>query len=49
MRKFLIALALGLSFGVLTACEQEGPAERAGENLDQAAQEVEQAGEEATN
>jgi hypothetical protein len=36
---FSLALAIGLTF-LLTACEKEGPAEKAGQQIDQAAEEV---------
>jgi hypothetical protein len=40
--------ALLLSGGLLAACEEEGPAERAGENIDEAAEEMGDAMDEAT-
>lgn len=39
----LFALLLALSVGVLAGCEDQGPAEEAGENIDEA---MEEAGEE---
>lgn len=36
MRRFVMALLLGMSIGMLAGCEQEGPMERAGEEVDQA-------------
>lgn len=39
----LCALMLALSVGVLAGCEQQGPAEEAGEDIDEA---VEEAGDE---
>lgn len=39
----LFALLLALSVGFLTGCEEQGPAEEAGENIDEA---VEEAGDE---
>jgi len=46
----LCAMFLALSVGVLAGCEQEGPAEEAGEEIDEAVEEagdkMEEAGEE---
>lgn len=39
----LFALLLALSVGMLAGCEEQGPAEEAGENIDEA---VEEAGDE---
>jgi len=36
----LMALGLGLSVTALTGCEEKGPFEKAGENMDEAAEEV---------
>ncbi len=41
---FLLILLLGVSF---TACEREGPAERAGESIDEASESVGEAVEDA--
>lgn len=41
-KKFIIVLAAVLLLGGLNGCEKEGPAERAGEKIDET---VEQAGE----
>jgi hypothetical protein len=56
IRKLLAIMAVGLFVGALGACEEQGPAEQAGEAVDNAAEEageaVEEAGdaaEEATN
>lgn len=47
----LFALLLALSAGMLAGCEQQGPAEEAGENIDEAMEEagdkMEEAGDEA--
>lgn len=42
MRKFFAILVVGLFAGALGACEEQGPAEQAGEAVDNA---VDQAGE----
>lgn len=49
MRRFLIMLLFGLSFGVFAGCEQEGPMERAGEEADQAVEDVGEAVEDTTD
>lgn len=36
----LVALMFATSFGVMTGCEEEGPFERAGENIDDGVDEV---------
>lgn len=46
LKKILLALMLVSAFSI-AGCEQEGPAERAGENIDEAAEEVEEAAEDA--
>lgn len=48
MRKLLLTLSLTLPL-VLAACEQEGPAEEAGENVDQAVEDTGDAIDEATD
>ena len=45
----LAALMLSLSLATLTACEQEGPLERAGENIDDAADDAGDAMEDAVD
>lgn len=48
MRKLVMpALASILMFGGLTACEEEGPMERAGEQIDETAEKVGEKAEEA--
>ena len=41
MSRLPIMVALGLSLGILAGCEQQGPAQKAGEKVDKA---VDQAG-----
>jgi predicted small lipoprotein YifL len=36
MSRLQIMVALGLALGMLTGCEQKGPAEKAGEKVDKA-------------
>ena len=36
MHRWQLVVALGLILGVLTGCEQKGPAEKAGEKVDKA-------------
>lgn len=49
MRRFVTALLFGLVVaGGLAACEQEGPMEQAGEDVDEAAENVGEQAEEAT-
>lgn len=48
MRKLMVMVLLGLSIGVLTGCEQEGPMERAGERVDRAAEDTGRAIDDAT-
>lgn len=43
----ITALMLGLTAPVLAACEDEGPAEQLGENIDESAEEAGQASENA--
>ncbi len=40
MRKSLLIAVCGLMLAALTACHQEGPAEKAGSSLDKAGQKV---------
>lgn len=50
--RFLARTALAATAGMafaLTSCEQEGPAEKAGENLDEAAEEVGDAADEVSD
>ncbi len=47
MRKLLVILAVGLFMGGLAACDSEGPAEQAGEAVDNAVDEAGEAAEEA--
>lgn len=47
LKKLPVILALGLSAAVLGACEEQGPAEQAGEAVDNAAEETGEALEEA--
>lgn len=53
MKKLLTIIALSLSLGLLTACEQEGPIEDAAEDVDHAveetAEEVEDAADETAD
>ncbi len=50
MGRFLVILMLAVgSTGLLTACEDEGPMEEAGENIDEAAEETGDELEEATD
>jgi hypothetical protein len=46
MRSFAIALGLAAALAA-TACRQEGPAERAGRALDEAAEDIRDSGEDA--
>jgi hypothetical protein len=48
VRKLLVVLLFGFSFGAFAGCEQEGPLERAGEKADRAAADTGEAVEEAT-
>jgi predicted small lipoprotein YifL len=48
MRKLLAVLALVFPLALLTACEQEGPLEQAGEEADQAVEDTGDAIDEAT-
>ncbi|MGI9488765.1 MAG: hypothetical protein ACR2RF_23350 [Geminicoccaceae bacterium] len=49
MRKFFAILVVGLFAGVLAACEEQGPAEQAGEAVDNAVDQAGEAAEEATS
>ncbi|MEQ5766423.1 hypothetical protein NFH98_02270 [Halomonas sp. H33-56] len=60
MRRFGMAFVIAMMAGGLAACEEEGPAEQAGEEMDQAVEdagesmedmgeEMEESAEEATN
>lgn len=50
MGRFLVILMLAVgSTGLLTACEDEGPMEEAGENIEEAAEETGDDLEEATD
>jgi len=42
-----LVLAAAIGMGTLTACKQEGPAEKAGKALDQAADDAKESAEEA--
>jgi predicted small lipoprotein YifL len=48
MRKLLAVLALVFPLALLTACEQEGPLEQAGEEADQAVEDTGDAIDDAT-
>ncbi|AOY58266.1 MULTISPECIES: hypothetical protein [Desulfococcus] len=50
MRKKVIALIIAAAFGIMvavTGCESKGPAEKAGEEIDQSAESIKEAVEEA--
>lgn len=47
IKSFGPTLVAGLLFLGITGCEQEGPAERAGEQIDEAAEQAQEAVEEA--
>ena len=47
LRKLFAVVVVGLFAGVLAACEEQGPAEQAGEAVDNAAEEAGEAVEEA--
>ena len=49
MRKFFAILVVGLFAGALAACEEQGPAEQAGEAIDNAVDQAGEAAEEATS
>ncbi|WP_168058317.1 hypothetical protein [Candidatus Manganitrophus noduliformans] len=48
-KKMFLTLAMLSILGSLVACEQEGPMERAGENVDEAAEETKEKVEDATD
>jgi hypothetical protein len=47
MRWIGLALAAAIAMGTATACSEEGPAEKAGETLDEAADEAKESADEA--
>ncbi|MEM7043174.1 MAG: hypothetical protein AAF543_10235 [Pseudomonadota bacterium] len=49
MRKLFAMVVVGLFAGVLVACEEQGPAEQAGEVIDNTVEQAGEAAEEATN
>ncbi|MBB3191229.1 hypothetical protein [Halomonas cerina] len=42
LRKLALSLLIGMTALGLAACEEEGPAEQAGESIDESAEEMEQ-------
>lgn len=49
MRRFIAILMFAMTLGLITACEQEGPMEQAGEDVDQAVEETGDSVEESTD
>jgi hypothetical protein len=47
IKKLMLIIVMILSFAALNACESEGPAEKAGEKIDEAVEETAEKAEEA--